>query len=77
VTKDFVFALYMDQDYAVSYEEPKSMSVFVFDWELSPVATFVLDEYVCDIAVDAGQKKLYGLCEDNRVFEYELSLTKE
>jgi len=77
VTKDFVFALYMDQDYDVSYTEPKAMSVFVFDWDLSPVAAFVLDEYIRDIAVDPAQKKLYGLCEDNRIFEYDLSLSKK
>jgi len=77
VTEDFVFALYMDQDYGVSFEEPKEMTVFVFDWDLSPVAAFLLDEYILDIAVDPGQKKLYGLCEDNRIFEYDLSLTKK
>jgi len=77
VTEDFVFALYMDQDYAVSFEEPKEMTVFVFDWDLSPVAAFVLDEYILDIAVDPSQKKLYGLCEDDRIFEYDLSLTKK
>jgi len=74
VTKDFVFALYMDQDYDVSYREPKEMTVFVFDWDLSPKASFVLDEYIRDIAVDPGQKKLYGLCEDSRIFEYSLPL---
>jgi|GEM_PF-1005789 len=77
VTEDFVFALYMDQDNGVSFEEPKEMTVFVFDWELSPVAAFLLDEYILDIAVDPGQKKLYGLCEDDRIFEYDLSLTKK
>jgi len=76
-TKDFVFALYMDQDYDVSYAEPKEMTVFVFDWDLSPIVSFALDEYIRDIAVDPAQKKLYGLCEDNRIFEYDLSLTKK
>jgi len=77
VTKDFVFALYMDQDYDLSYAEPKEMTVFVFDWDLSPIASFVLDEYIRDIAVDPAQKKLYGLCEDNRIFEYDLLLDKK
>jgi len=77
VTKDFVFALYMDQDYDVSYTEPKEMTVFVFDWDLSPIVSFALDEYIRDIAVDPAQKKLYGLCEDNRIFEYDLSLSKK
>lgn len=73
VSKDFVFALYMDQDYNVSYELPKKMTVFVFDWDLNPVATYEVDEYILDIAVDPKQKKLYGVSEDDMVFEYSLT----
>lgn len=35
VSNDLVFALYMDQDYDISYEQPKEMTVFIFDWKLN------------------------------------------
>lgn len=73
VSKDFVFALYMDQEYSVSYELPKKMTVFVFDWNLLSIATYEIDEYIKDIAVDPNRKKLYGVSGDDSVFEYNLA----
>ncbi|HLW50412.1 MAG TPA: BF3164 family lipoprotein, partial [Sphingobacteriaceae bacterium] len=73
VSNDLVFALYMDQDYDISYEQPKEMTVFIFDWKLNLIKTYVVDEYIQDIAVDPIRHKLYGVCGDNIVFEYDIS----
>ncbi len=72
VSRDFIFALYMDQEYNLSYETPKEMTVFVFNWDLDLITSYVIDQYILDIAVDADQKKLYGVREDNSIFEYSI-----
>lgn len=72
-TNDFVFALYMDQEYNFSYELPKKMTLLVFDWNLQPITTYEIDEYILDIAIDPNQQKLYGISEDDKVFEYSLA----
>ena len=72
VTENYIYALYMDQDYNQSYEVPKEMTVFILDWNLSLLKSLTLKEYILDIAVDPNNKKLYGICEDDKIYVYDL-----
>ncbi len=73
ISRDFIFALYMDQEYGLSYETPKKMTLFIFNWDALLVARLIVEEYILNIAVDSKQEKLYGLCEDDKVFVYDLN----
>jgi hypothetical protein len=61
VTDNYIYALYIDQNYDDTFEVEKEMEVHVFDWEGNPVFKYVIHEYVTCIAVDENGGRLFGL----------------
>lgn len=78
VTSDYIYALFSGRTY-VEYGEncDKSKKIYVFDWNLNPVCSYILEYDTQSIAVSENNEEMYafGITEDNEVelMKYELA----
>ena len=77
VTSDYIYALFSGRTlkkYGGNFG--KSKKIYVFDWNLSPVCSYILEYDTRSIAVSENNKEMYafGITEDNKVelMKYEL-----
>lgn len=72
-SKDFVYALYMNQSADDSYETPKPMQIHVFDWNGNFQKILQVNEYVVRFTVDEHGQYLYGVVlPDYNIYRYSL-----
>lgn len=71
-TNKYIYALYMDQPYDISFEKEKPMKIHVFNWEGAFVTCLNVSEYILRIAVDNNDNAIYGLAQDSAIYKYEI-----
>jgi hypothetical protein len=70
VTNDYIYMLYMNQEYDESYEVEKEMEIHVFDWHGNPFCKYIVTEYIIAMAVDEKNGCIYGLSQNEMIYVY-------
>ena len=71
-SRNYVYALYMNQTYDDSYEVEKPMEIHVFDWSGRHIRTYATREYIWRISVSPDDRTLIACDMDNSVLKYSL-----
>lgn len=72
IADNFIYALYINQNYNDAYEKEKEVQLHVFDVQGRLCKIFILDEYIINIAIDETRKILYGLSGNDCIYAYAL-----
>lgn len=72
VTKQYVYALYLNQDYETAYEKEKAVELHVFDKSGTLLRVFKLNQYILSFDIDERNSVLYGLVNDTEIYSYVL-----
>ena len=76
-SRNYVYALYMNQTYDDSYEVEKPMEIHVFDWSGRHIRTYATREYIWRISVSPDDRTLIACDMDNSVLKYSISLSPQ
>lgn len=71
-TNKYIYALYMDQPYEISYEKEKPMEIHVFNWKGEFIKHYIVSEYILRIAVNNYDNVIYGLAQDSAIYKYDI-----
>lgn len=72
-TNSYIFALYINQNRKDWSLENKPGTIQVFDWEGNPIIELKTREKIKTFDIDIVNKKLIGMTDDERLYEYNLS----
>lgn len=74
VTPNYIFALYMNQNYQDSYAKEKPVEIHLFNKKGIPLKIIQLNEYIKNICITEDEMTIFGLNNDHSIYKYELTL---
>lgn len=72
VTENYIYALYMNQDYKDSYQKEKSIEIHVFDMQGNLEKILKISQYVKNICISEDESTIYGLVNDHSIYAYKI-----
>jgi hypothetical protein len=77
LTDNYIYALFMNQNYEEAYGVAKEMEVHVFDWKGNAKCKYIIPQYIRVMAVDEKNNCIYGLVEEDesdfsKIYKYNM-----
>ena len=76
ITTNYIYALYMNQDYKDSYQKEKPVEIHMFDLQGNFIRQLNIPQYLKNFCISEDDSKIYGLLNDHSVYAYDISQLK-
>lgn len=73
VTSNYIYALYMNQDYKDSYQKEKPVEIHMFDMQGNFIRLLNIPQYLKNFCISEDESTIYGLLNDHSVYVYDIS----